>query len=197
MGIIERKLRNRENIRKTILSATLEIVQREGWHALSMRKIAQTIEYTVPVIYEYFSSKDALLNELTTTGFKKLAAAVNTARAVEHSADQQLKKMWMAYWDFAFSHSEYYQLMFGIDTQCCLEKVVLEDHENPSKLFLNVTAEMMQDPKATEQEISSQYFAMWSAVHGLIAINMVSPQNSAELNKTVLENIIAGLTYSN
>lgn len=196
MGIIERKLRNRENIRNTILNTTLEIVKQEGWQALSMRKIAEIIEYTVPVIYEYFNSKDALLNELTKIGFKKLAIAVNSARALEHTADQQLKKMWTAYWDFAFSQSEYYQLMFGIDTQCCLEKVVLEDHENPSKLFMEVTAKMMKNPKATEQEISSRYFAMWSAVHGLIAINMVSPQNSAELNKSVLENIIAGLTYS-
>ncbi|MTH15836.1 TetR/AcrR family transcriptional regulator [Flavobacterium sp. LC2016-01] len=193
MGIIERKLRNRENIRNTILTAALEIVKKEGWHSLSMRKIAQIIEYTVPVIYEYFASKDALLNELTKTGFKRLAAVLQKARILEDQPGQKLKKMWTAYWDFAFAQSEFYQLMFGIDTHCCQEKVILDDDENPSKMFLSVLAEI-QGVDASDQQVSSQYFAMWSAVHGLIAINMVNPQNSEAFNMKVLENLIAGFT---
>lgn len=195
MGIIERKLRNRENIHNTILKVSLEIVKKEGWQALSMRKIAEAIEYTVPVIYEYFKNKDALLNELAKTGFQRLACVLNKAKVSEHTGDQKLKKMWMAYWDFAFSDSEYYQLMFGIETQCCLEKVVLADDENPSKMFLDVISEMMVDNKTTGQQISAYYFSMWSAVHGLIAINIIDPQVSAEFNLGVLENVITALTY--
>lgn len=195
MGIIERKLRNRENIRNTILKVSLQIVKNEGWQALSMRKIAEAIEYTVPVIYEYFKNKDALLNELAKTGFQRLAAALDKARVSEKEGNHKLKKMWMAYWDFAFSDSQYYQLMFGIETQCCLEKVVLADEENPSKMFLDVIAETMGDKKTTDQQISAYYFSMWSAVHGLIAINIIDPQVSKEFNMGVLENVITALTF--
>jgi AcrR family transcriptional regulator len=63
MGSKERIQRQKEETRKNILKAAREIVKQEGWQGLSMRKIADKIEYTAPIIYEYFANKEAILQE--------------------------------------------------------------------------------------------------------------------------------------
>jgi len=52
MGSKERIARLKEDTRSNILDAALDIVKEDGWQALSMRKIADKIEYTAPIIYE-------------------------------------------------------------------------------------------------------------------------------------------------
>lgn len=73
MGSKDRIARLKEETRINILKAALEIVQTEGWQALSMRKIADAIEYTAPIIYEYFANKEAIILELTRQGYLKLS----------------------------------------------------------------------------------------------------------------------------
>jgi AcrR family transcriptional regulator len=73
MASKERIQRLKEETRTSILEAAYKIVKEEGWQALSMRKIADEIEYTAPIIYEYFSNKEAILEELTRKGYLYLA----------------------------------------------------------------------------------------------------------------------------
>lgn len=196
MGIIERKQRLRDNTKKDILKAALKIVKQECWQALSMRKIAQLIEYSAPVIYEHFANKEALLTELTQKGFQRLGSIVSKARQTETAPDRQLEKMWMAYWDFAFAEKEYYQLMFGVDTQCSTIKPQLSDGENASKMFIEVITEMMAAKEPTMDQIAAKYFTMWSVVHGLVAINLVQQGSTNAINHKVLLDAIGDLTHS-
>ena len=55
MASKDRIQRLKDENRSNILDASLQIVKEEGWQALSMRKIADIIEYTAPMIYEYFA----------------------------------------------------------------------------------------------------------------------------------------------
>ena len=64
MASKERIQRLKDETRTNILEASIDIVKEEGWQALSMRKIADKIEYTAPIIYEYFANKDAILTNL-------------------------------------------------------------------------------------------------------------------------------------
>ena len=59
MGIAERKLRQKEEMKSSILDAAWKLVQQDGWQSLSIRKIADAIEYSVPVIYYHFENKEA------------------------------------------------------------------------------------------------------------------------------------------
>ena len=68
MASKDRILRQKEETRNNILGAAYDIVKEEGWNGLSMRKIADRIEYTAPIIYEYFSNKEAII-----TTFNSLA----------------------------------------------------------------------------------------------------------------------------
>ena len=69
METIERKPRSREHTRIGIMLTAKDIARREGWQAVSIRKIADAIEYSAPIVYEYFDSKDVLLNEIRDEGF--------------------------------------------------------------------------------------------------------------------------------
>src|SRR5437588_10347510 len=101
MASKDKILRLKEETRINILDAALQIVKDEGWQALSMRKIADIIEYTAPIIYEYFSNKEAILLELTRKGFLILSKDLQEAKDKHRLPAKQLEAMWLAYWNFA------------------------------------------------------------------------------------------------
>ena len=59
-------------VKASILQAAWQLVEKEGWQSLSIRKIAEAIEYSSPVIYDHFANKEAILLEFTKRGFQQL-----------------------------------------------------------------------------------------------------------------------------
>ena len=70
MGIKERQERDREAVRRAILDAARELFVTEGYQNVSIRKIAERIEYSPAAIYGYFSSKDDIFFALAEEGFR-------------------------------------------------------------------------------------------------------------------------------
>ena len=195
MASKDRILRQKEETRTNILDAAYAIVKEEGWQGLSMRKIADKIEYTAPIIYEYFSNKDAILQELTGKGFIKLAKELEKAKAKFEKPEEQLEAMWMAYWDFAFTDTEMYQVMFGVQMNCCSQQCSAQ--ERPYKLFTSVIAEIMKDSNPSEEMIKQKYFTFFSVIHGLIAINIINRSEIMEtINNQILKDAIGGIIKS-
>lgn len=197
MGSKERILRLKEETRINILDAALVIVKEEGWQALSMRKIADRIEYTAPIIYEYFSNKDAILLELTRKGFLILASDLEKAKAQHNTPDKQLEAMWLAYWNFAFANKELYQVMFGVSTNCsCKEVKGLPEADLPWDLFTPVIGQLMKIENMESDIICTKYYTFWSVVHGLVSINILGRDSSDDINKQVLMDAITGIITS-
>ncbi|MFH7001041.1 TetR/AcrR family transcriptional regulator [Flavobacterium bizetiae] len=195
MASKDRILRQKEETRSNILEAAYAIVKEEGWQGLSMRKIADKIEYTAPIIYEYFSNKDAILNELTGKGFIKLAKELQIARDKFEKPEDQLEAMWMAYWDFAFTDTEMYQVMFGVQMSCCSQRCSAA--EAPYKLFTAVIGEIMKNSNPSEDIIKQKYFTFFSVIHGLIAINIINKSDiMATINAQILKDAISGIIKS-
>lgn len=195
MASKDRILRQKEETRTNILEAAYAIVKEEGWQGLSMRKIADKIEYTAPIIYEYFSNKEAILNELTGKGFIKLAKELQEARDKFEKPEEQLEAMWMAYWDFAFTDTEMYQVMFGVQMNCCSQQCSAQ--ERPYKLFTSVIAEIMKNSNPTDEVIKQKYFTFFSVIHGLIAINIINKSEVMEtINNQILKDAIGGIIKS-
>jgi AcrR family transcriptional regulator len=195
MASKERIQRLKEETRTKILEAAYKIVKEEGWQALSMRKIADEIEYTAPIIYEYFSNKEAILAELNKMGFLYLAKEMEEARDKHQNPADQLEAMWMAYWNFAFKKKELYQLMFGVSMNCCTGQKTPEA-EAPANLVRDVLRQLMAGKNLPETEICRKYFTYWSVIHGLISINLVNRGESDEINRLVLKDAIEGITRS-
>lgn len=197
MASKDRILRLKETTRNNILDAALQIVKSEGWQALSMRKIADLIEYTPPIIYEYFANKDAILLELTRQGFLLLAKNLREAKSKHDLPAQQLEAMWIAYWNFAFDNRELYQVMFGVSTTCSCEMVnKLPEAELPWSLFTSAIGELMQISDLESDMICTKYYTFWSVVHGLISINILGRNSSDEINRQVLRDAITGIIRS-
>jgi AcrR family transcriptional regulator len=101
-------------MRDSLLRAARAIAAEEGWQAVTIRRIAERLEYASPVLYQHFASKDALLRELMRVGFSEAAARLREAVATAQP-DSRLVALATAYWDFAFSAPELYQAMNGLD----------------------------------------------------------------------------------
>jgi len=93
MTIEIRREREKEEMKKLILNAANEIVAAEGYEYLSIRKIANKIEYSPSIIYHYFLDKDEIINNLMQNGFKKIATAISSANVESYSPEDRLKQM--------------------------------------------------------------------------------------------------------
>lgn len=197
MASKERIQRLKDETRINILDAALQIVKEDGWPALSMRKIADVIEYTAPIIYEYFANKEAILLELTRKGYLLLSKDLQDAKDKHRLPAKQLEAMWLAYWNFAFANKELYQVMFGVEMNCCCDLVKsLPESENPSIQFSEVIADLMGIENPDKEMICTKYYTFWSIVHGLISINILKRGYSDEINRQVLKDAITGIIRS-
>ncbi|MDN5288839.1 MAG: transcriptional regulator BetI [Mucilaginibacter sp.] len=197
MASKDRIQRLKDETRVNILDASLHIVKEEGWQALSMRKIADVIEYTAPIIYEYFANKEAILLELTRRGYLILSRNLQEAKAQHHLPAKQLEAMWLAYWNFAFDNKELYQLMFGVEMNCCCDLVEnLPESENPFIQFSEVIVDVMGVENPPKDTICLKYYTFWSVVHGLISINILRRGYSDDMNRQVLKDAISSIIRS-
>src|SRR6266849_11059661 len=79
MGTKERRERDREAVRRAILDAARELFVSEGYGNVSIRKIAERIEYSPAALYGYFPSKDDIFFALAEEGFRLLYHRDNAA----------------------------------------------------------------------------------------------------------------------
>lgn len=170
MGSKERIARLKEETRENILDAALEIVKEEGWQSLSMRKIADKIEYTAPIIYEYFANKEGILLELTRTGYIILGADLRTTMATTEDPAEQLEAMWISYWNFAFDNKELYRLMYGVDMVCCEMTKSMPEAESSNRLFFDVIEKLVTPKNNTEEFVCRKFYTFWSIILSLIHI---------------------------
>jgi AcrR family transcriptional regulator len=193
MASKDRIQRLKDETRINILDASLDIVREEGWPALSMRKIADKIEYTPPIIYEYFNNKEAILQELTRTGYMKLAKQMQDAGNLFTEPERQLEAMWLAYWNFAFAEKELYQVMYGVQTNCCTGENPCAVMKGPETMLRNKIEALLPAANRTKENIDRRYYTFWSVVHGLISINMTKQLVSEDINRQVLKDAIGGM----
>ena len=85
MGIVERREREREEVRRKILDAARELFMAEGYERVTMRRIADAIEYSPTTIYNHFKDKDDLVNALCHEEFSQLLGALDLAGARRRS----------------------------------------------------------------------------------------------------------------
>jgi len=193
MGSKERIARLKEETRENILDAALEIVKEEGWQSLSMRKIADKIEYTAPIIYEYFANKEGILLELTRTGYIILGKDLREIMAKHTDPVVQLEAMWIGYWNFAFDNKELYRLMYGVDMICCDMKKSMPEAEASNRLFFETIEKVIAKENNSEELVCRKFYTFWSVIHGLISINLVNKGRGQEMNELILKDAIKGI----
>lgn len=193
MGIVERKQRQKEEVRASILHAAWQVVEKEGWQALSMRKIADAIEYSAPVIYDHFANKEAILTEFTKRGFRLLNEDLIKARDRFVNLEQQIEAMGYAYWKFAFDNKEYYQLMYGLGMPGCETVKQIPELAAFTELIMDQIKKLIAENNNKSADPFLKLHTFWSTLHGLISINMMGKENGRdEMNAMVLKDFMTG-----
>jgi AcrR family transcriptional regulator len=194
MGIVERKERQRKEMRERILHAAWHLVNEEGWQHLSIRKIADAIEYSVPVVYDHFENKEAILSEFNRQGFKLLGDQLNEGKNKHDTAVAQLEASAYAYWDFAFDNKEYYQLMYGLGMPTCESLSQVPELMAFIGVIHSTINELLKNNGIlADSETWMKVHSFWSMIHGLVSINLMSPPVShfgltpAAFNKAILK----------
>src|SRR3954471_19692664 len=115
MGIKERQERDREAVRRAILEAARELFVTDGFNNVSIRKIAERIEYSPAAIYGYFPSKDDIFFALAEEGSRLLiswAGPRGLQKADGAGPLAAVRRAMMRVYEFSKSHPEYFALMF-------------------------------------------------------------------------------------
>jgi len=111
MGSKERQDRERQAVTDSILDAARELFLAEGYQSVSIRKIAERIEYSPAAIYSYYPSKDDIFLALAKEGFHRLDAKVHDAMGTGDALDD-VRACWWAFYQFSKEQPEYFLLMF-------------------------------------------------------------------------------------
>jgi AcrR family transcriptional regulator len=192
MGILERKIRQKENMRTNIMSVALQLVKDEGWQSLSIRKIADAIEYSVPVIYDHFQNKEDILFELSLDGFRLLQRTLEKNKRKYPDPVERLKAYADVYWNFAFKNREYYQLMYGLGMPCSGSGKIKPEFNCFRDHIGEAIEEIVKNKDKVDAETCFKIHALWSVIHGLVAIVMMrcSDIDDSTMNKKVLDDTV-------
>lgn len=192
MSPVKHSIREKGDIRARILATAWQMVKEEGWPSLSIRRIAEAVDYSVPVIYDHFENKEAIVLEFARQGFQLLSK--NIQKAMEKSTEpaEQIRAIADAYWKFASKHKEYYQLMFSMGMPGCeLEKCFPERADFRVMVMKPITA-LIEKGEHPNDNPFLKYFTFWSTLHGLISIRSLNGVVSEEVNKMVMDDAVNG-----
>jgi AcrR family transcriptional regulator len=198
LGISERKQRQKDHVRQHILDAAWQIVLEQGWQALSVRGIAEAIEYSTPVIYSHFESKEVMLQEFYKQGFSQLAQKLTEAKNKHQHPEDGLYAIAMAYWDFAFNNKEYYQVMFGVNLPCCYQRQGVPEVKIVIMELLNDTIKkILKLNKNEKADYALKRSTIWCILHGLVSINLTGRLLKEEgKTERVLDDAVRGFIKS-
>jgi AcrR family transcriptional regulator len=202
MGVQERRAREKQELRQEILSAARELFIREGFENLSMRKIAEKIEYSPTTIYLYFQDKADLLDCICEETLEKLESRLAALRTSISDPVKRLRSGLRAYIEFGLEYPNDYRVAFMMEVKQELggpEKCP-RCHEQDQKTFDHLRGNItecigtgafgMHDVEATSQ-------TLWAAAHGLISLLILHPSfpwlDRPSLIDHLLDTLVNGL----
>lgn len=167
MGITDRKEREKQEMRKLIISAAMEMFVKDGFDKTSIRNIADKIEYSPATIYLYYKDKDELLYEVQAQAFLELYNAfAKDVTATEPF--ERLKQLFRSYVTFGFEHPDLYDLMFILRSPM---NAVENDWPNCDQAYSYLTDTLDKCIDQLRYENAKvAALSIWALGHGLIAL---------------------------
>ena len=181
--IAERKLRDKQARRSQILVAARRIAALEGWPSVTVRRLAEEISYSQPVLYAHFGSREGILAAVASEGFQELGLAMEKARKSAKHGDA-VALVAAAYLDFAASSPALYEVMFSLSLS-----LPFDDAATPAEMrfAFSQLLEFFQG-QGSRSEILSELF--WASLHGIAELTRTKrfPRNrQKERVKTLVE----------
>ncbi|WP_019931004.1 TetR/AcrR family transcriptional regulator [Nocardia sp. BMG111209] len=161
-----RKERERADRRQRIIDTARELAESDGWETVTVRRLADRIEYSQPVLYSHFAGKRAIVSAVAEQGIAALSEAMRAARTAAPTPGAAMELVARAYLDFATANPALYDAMFLMDTD-------LTFGLDAPKALRDAFAELeaLFRPLVAESELGAYAEVYWSALHGLAALD--------------------------
>ena len=179
MGVKEPRARQKTLLRQEILDAARDILVREGYEGLSMRKVAERIDYSPTAIYLHFKDRDDLVFCVCEQVMGGLVTELQ--QICDRQADPlvALKKVLRRYVEFGLKHPQHYQATFGIPHRHDAKDA---RYQEPGTMALQVfgflprlVAECVKQKKLAKVDVHDASCALWAGIHGITSLLIVMP----------------------
>lgn len=158
--------REREHARREalIVSTARDMAEADGWASVTVRKLAERIEYSQPVLYGHFAGRGAIVDAVALQGFGELAECLERARTGAEEGEE-LEAVTQAYLDFAAAHPALFEAMFTLAEG-------LEFGPNAPEALKAGFAQLYAvfAPLAGDRDPETLTETGWAAVHGLAVL---------------------------
>ena len=199
MGTKERRAREKEQLRRQIIAAARELFVNEGYENVSMRKIADKIEYSPTTIYLYFKDKADLLDSVCKETLLDLLNTLELLNRDKSNPVEALKKSGKAYVDFGLKYPQDYKLTFVVRPQF-QKGLGLEEGSVGERVFNYLCAmvsECIRQKAFRQVAVETTGQALWSAVHGVTLLLIDFPDfpwtSKDKLIDMVIDTMVDGL----
>jgi AcrR family transcriptional regulator len=171
MGVKERKERDRQEMRETILKSAHQLFVDKGFEDVSIRNIAEAIEYSPATIYLYFKDKNQIFYALHGEAFKKFNEFLSPLAAIKDPF-KRLIKMGEKYMEFAFHSPKYYDIMFIMQApmDCAENSEEWKEGEIAHCQLENLVKECQGVGYFQNKEYKTLSFLIWSTMHGMCSL---------------------------
>jgi AcrR family transcriptional regulator len=171
MGSEERKEREKREMRRLIIDSAMQLFIEKGMDNVSIRAIADKIEYSPGSIYSYFKDKGEIIHAIHTEGFEKLYTLQKTLDDVKNPVDK-LAQMGRLYMKFALENKDYYDLMFiakGV-AEKINEKQEWEVGNRSYEYLRDTVKDCVEQGYINDPNVDAVTFGIWGFVHGMAAL---------------------------
>lgn len=199
MGIPERKEKQKLEIRKAILDASMKLFMEQGFENVSIRKIADLIEYSPTTVYLYFKDKNEILFNLHELGFQKMAEYTIDLWTIKNPL-VRLHKMGEYYLQFGLENPAFYELMFilkapmealqGLGVKC-----EWKSGDQALGKLKETIQECMEKGLIEKGDVDASAMAIWSMVHGMVALAIRDRFDKLVDREQMVPMMIKGLTW--
>jgi AcrR family transcriptional regulator len=179
VGTKERRERERDAVRTKILDAARALFVAQGYDGVSMRAIAEQIEYSPTLIYQYFEDKETLIKELCYVDFGALAERLKETLAIADPI-ARLKQCGREYVRFAIAYPNHYRLMFMTLLPVKGDKAEWEQRQGKPETDAYALLQLMVQRAAEEGALRDPHASvdlvaqtLWAGLHGVIALEIV------------------------
>jgi len=190
--------RRQARTRQEIITTAHHMIVQHGLENLSLRALAQQIDYSPAALYRYFGSKDELIDVVREYCFEKLNAYILSQILQAETASAQLLEGGLAYIRYAAEHPADYHLMFHMEPS---DTTRPDNRERTMQALLQITQYGIERGEFT---ITEQYthraitIHCWATVHGLAMLQSTILQDGAQdldaINRQILQQVIQGFS---
>jgi AcrR family transcriptional regulator len=198
MGTSERRTRHRASLRRDILDAASRLFAEEGYDRVTMRRVAQRIEYSPTTIYLHFKDKSELFDAVCEETFAQLAEKFETLTRMRVVPIGHLRECLRLYVEFGVKHPDHYTVTFLQPPKTGRAQPL--DASIRARAFDTLRQAVRScvdygDIRTADVDMTAQ--ALWAGVHGLTALLITARgfpfiSQAALVNHTI-DTLIAGL----